>query len=381
MAVPSDVPKRVGHAGERGPGGSAASYEAASFRIRFSRFVDSEGRVVAPLPPFAEDPAELVQIYRHCVLTRTFDARAVGLQRTGQLGTFPSSLGQEATAVALGAAMRADDVLLPTYRETGAMLVRGVRMSDLLSYWGGDERGMAFARPAQDFPICVPIATHATQAVGVAYAIKYRGERRAVVCALGDGATSKGDFYEALNGAGVWHLPLVFLIVNNGWAISVPRRRQSAAETLAQKAVAAGITGEQVDGNDAVAVRHVLGNALGRARAGGGPHVVEALTYRIADHTTADDARRYRDAEELERQRAFDPVDRLRLLLVECHGWSDAEERALRADCEARVEEAVAEYLALPPREPASLFDHLFATLPASLEVQRRELMDEARRE
>ncbi|HEU4618455.1 MAG TPA: thiamine pyrophosphate-dependent dehydrogenase E1 component subunit alpha, partial [Gammaproteobacteria bacterium] len=294
----------------------AASYTAARFEIPFSRFVDERGRVVAPLPAFAEDPAELRAMYRACKLTRAFDARAVALQRTGRLGTFPSSLGQEATAVGLGAAMQPHDVLLPTYRETGAMLLRGVRMTDLLLYWGGDERGMAYARPAHDFPICVPIATHATQAVGVAYAMKHRRERRAVVCALGDGATSKGDFYEALNGAGVWRLGVVFVIVNNGWAISVPRSRQSSSETLAQKAIAAGIPGEQVDGNDVVAVRHAVGRALEKARDGGGPHVVEALTYRLADHTTADDARRYRDDEELMRERRRDPIERLRRLIV-----------------------------------------------------------------
>ena len=208
-----------------------ASHRVARFEIRYTRFVDEHGRALTTLPAFAGDPAELKILYRGCVLTRAFDARAVALQRTGQLGTYASSLGQEAVAVAIGSAMRPDDVLLPTYRETGAMLARGVRMSDLLLYWGGDERGMAFAQPAQDFPICVPIATHAPHAVGVAFAIKHRGESRAVVCALGDGATSKGDFYESMNGAGVWQLPIVFVVNNNQWAISMPRRSQTHAET------------------------------------------------------------------------------------------------------------------------------------------------------
>ena len=151
------------------------SHSVARFEIRYTRFVDENGHVLTTLPEFANDPAGLKALYRGCVLTRAFDARAVALQRTGQLGTYPSSLGQEGVAVAIGSAMRADDVLLPTYRETGAMLARGVGMTDVLLYWGGDERGMAFARPAQDFPICVPIATHAPHAVGVAFAIKHRG--------------------------------------------------------------------------------------------------------------------------------------------------------------------------------------------------------------
>lgn len=350
------------------------SHSVARFEIRYTRLIDENGRALATLPEFADDQAELKALYRGCVLTRAFDARAVALQRTGQLGTYPSSLGQEAVAVAIGSAMRADDVLLPTYRETGAMLARGVRMTDVLLYWGGDERGMAFARPAQDFPICVPIATHAPHAVGVAFAIKRRGERRAVVCALGDGATSKGEFYESMNGAGVWQLPVVFVVSNNEWAISMPRRSQTRAETLAQKAIAAGIPGEQVDGNDAVAVRHVLEQALARARSGGGPQLVEALTYRLSDHTTADDARRYRDAEELAKWRALDPIERLRKLMVQRDVWSADDEEALLTETKGAVERAVADYLATPARAPESAFDHLFETLPARLEAQRAEM-------
>jgi pyruvate dehydrogenase E1 component alpha subunit len=364
---------------ERKLGSRNACRAVARFEICRTRFVDEHGRALAALPAFADDPAELRALYRGCVLTRLFDAKAVALQRTGQLGTYPSSLGQEGVAAAIGSAMRADDVLLPTYRETGAMLMRGVRMTELLLYWGGDERGMAFTRPAEDFPICVPIATHAPHAVGVAFAIKHRGERRAAVCAVGDGATSKGDFYEALNGAGVWQLPLVFVINNNGWAISVPRHRQSHAETLAQKAIAAGVPAEQVDGNDAIAVRHALNGALEKARDGGGPHVIEALTYRLADHTTADDARRYRSAEEVQRGQAQDPIERLRKLLAARFEWSEADDASLQAECAAEVERAVTEYLAAPARDPATMFDHLFASLPRPLSAQRDEVAKRGR--
>jgi pyruvate dehydrogenase E1 component alpha subunit len=220
----------------------------------------------------------------------------------------------------------------------------------------------------------VPIATHAPQAVGVAYAFKLRREPRVAVCVLGDGATSKGDFYEALNGAGVWQLPVVFVVVNNGWAISVPRSEQTHAETLAQKAIAAGIPGEQVDGNDVLAVRAIMERALRKARDGGGPHVIEALTYRLADHTTADDAGRYRDAAELERARRLDPLARLKQYLLREGLWSDAQEAGAREASAARVEQAVAEFLAVPPREPAAMFEHLFAELPAALVEQRESL-------
>jgi 2-oxoisovalerate dehydrogenase E1 component alpha subunit len=357
-----------------------ASRPVAHFEVRFTRYLDQDGNPAAEMPAFATTADRLLPMYRSMVLTRAFDRKAVALQRTGQIGTYPSSLGQEATAVGIGTAMERDDVLLSSYRETGTMLVRGVRMSDILLYWGGDERGMAYAEPGeprQDFPIFVPIASQAPQAVGVAYAFKLRREPRVAVCVLGDGGSSKGDFYEAMNAAGVWQLPLVFVIVNNGWAISVPREIQSHAQTLAQKAIAAGIEGEQVDGNDVIAVHDVVERALGKARSGGGPHVVEALTYRMHDHTTADDARRYRSAEELENNRALDPVERLRKHLVRAGAWSDADEERLTAELDAQVEHAVKEYLATGAPAPESMFEHLFAQLPSALAPQRDELRAE----
>jgi pyruvate dehydrogenase E1 component alpha subunit len=355
-----------------------ASERVASFAVRHTQFLDENGRLRAELPSFAADPRVLVRLYKNMVLTRLFDRKAVALQRTGQLGTYPSSLGQEATAVGLGAAMAREDVLLGTYRETGAMIIRGVQLHEILQYWGGDERGSAYSGPSapeQDFPISVPIATHAPHAVGVAFALKMRSEPRVAVCAIGDGATSKGDFYEALNAAGVWQLPLVFVIVNNEWAISVPRRSQSRAATLAQKAISAGIEGEQVDGNDLIAVHDAMDRALAKARGGGGPHVIEALTYRMSDHTTADDARRYRSDDELERWQALDPIARLRAYLTRESRWSDADEQSLAAECEAALDDAVAAYRAVPAPAPVSIFDYLFATLPDALKEQRDEFL------
>ena len=286
-----------------------------------NRVLDIDGKVVGELPDFARDPDELLRLYQTLVLTRTFDTKAIALQRTGRLGTYASSLGQEAVSVGAAAAMQADDVFLPSFREHGGQLWRGVTLKELFLYWGGDERGNDFAGPREDFPVCVPVGSHPPHAVGVALAFHLRNEPRAAVCVLGDGATSKGDFAEALNMAGVWQVPAVFVVNSNGWAISVPRARQSAAETLAQKAVAAGIPGEQVDGNDVIAVRAVMERALARARQGRGTSLIEAVSYRLCDPTTSDDASRYRDDAEVSRYWPAEPLIRMRNFLTNAGHW------------------------------------------------------------
>ena len=345
--------------------------KVASFEIHYSQFLDASGTVIGELPASARDPSALIPLYRAMVLTRRFDAKAIALQRTGRLGTYASSLGQEAVTVGLAAAMLPEDVLLPTYREAGAQLWRGVRMDELLLYWGGDERGSDFQGPRHDFPICVPIASQCLHAVGVACAKKLKREPGAAVCVCGDGATSNGAFYEAINYAGVWRVPAVFVINNNQWAISLPRSGQTAAGTLAQKAIAAGIPGMQVDGNDVMAVREAVAQALARARGGEGASVIEALTYRMTDHTTADDAGRYRKAEEVSGQWAKDPVARLRSHLSAAGAWTkDAEERLID-EINGEIDAAVERYLATPPMPPESMFDHLYAVLPAAYTEQQ----------
>jgi pyruvate dehydrogenase E1 component alpha subunit len=343
----------------------------ASFHIDHRRLLDEHGRATAPLPAFAHDAEEMRRMYRMMTLARVFDAKAVNLQRTGQLGTYPSSLGHEATHVGVGAAMRAEDVLAPVYREYGTQLWRGVTMRDILLYWGGDERGNDFAVPRHDFAWCVPIATQTLHAAGAAMAFKIRGERRCAVAYIGDGGTSEGAFYEALNLAGARRLPVVFVVVNNGWAISVPVKAQTAAQTLAQKAIAAGIPGFQIDGNDIIAVRDSLGAALETARSGGGPCVIEALTYRLSDHTTADDASRYRPEREVRDAWGLEPLTRVREFLRRGGHWNGEDEQALQSDCVRQVEAAVAEYLATPRMSTDAMFDHLFAIAPKHLQEQR----------
>jgi len=343
----------------------------AEFKIRYHQILDPAGKVIGPLPDFARDRAELERMYRLMTLVRTFDTKAVNLQRTGKLGTYASCLGHEATHVGAGAAMRADDVLVPVYREYGAQFWRGVGMANVLLYWGGDERGNVFEQSKQDFAWCVPIATQTLHAAGAAMAIKVRKEPRCVLTFIGDGGTSEGAFYEALNLAGARKLPLVLIVVNNQWAISVPIAEQTATATLAQKAIAAGIPGVQVDGNDVLAVREMVAHSLAAARNGDGPTLIEAITYRLSDHTTADDASRYREASEVKDAWKVEPLLRLRKFLVDTAGWTDAKEQELKNECARKVDAAVDIYLNMPKPSIDSMFDFVFARMPARLKEQR----------
>ena len=346
----------------------------ARFEVRRRSYLAPDGSVLRPLPAFAADMPTLLALYRGMVLTRAFDLKAVSLQRTGRLGTYAVSLGQEAVSVGIASAMRAEDVLLPSYRDNGTLLWRGTKMEEILLFWGGDERGNLSSGPAHDFPYCIPVGSQAPQAAGVAYAFKLRKEPRVAVCLFGDGATSKGDVYEAMNFAGVHKLPVVFVANNNQWAISVPLKLQTASETLAQKAIAAGFAGEQVDGNDVIAMRAAAEEAIAQARAGRGPRLIEALTYRLSDHTTADDAARYRPSEEVQARWKEEPIARLRAYLVSRKAWGKAQEEELAAECQKKIEAAIERYLASSARAPETMFDHLYAELPRAYAGQRAEL-------
>lgn len=265
------------------------------------------------------------------------------------------------------------DTLFTVYREIGTKFWRGVTMSDVLLYWGGDERGTIYPRTPHDFPFCVPIGSQMPHAAGAALAYQIRGEPRCAVAFIGDGGTSQGAFYESINLAGARSLPLVCVIVNNRWAISVPVAAQTAAQSLAQKAIAAGIPGVQVDGNDVLIVRAVVAEALERARSGGGPTVIEALTYRLADHTTSDDATRYRPAAEVAAAWAVEPIARLRTFLAARGWWDEVDEEAWKRECGQEIEAAVQGYLATPRQSTDTMFDYLYAELPAALQEQRAD--------
>ena len=350
--------------------------------LPYTRYLAPDGRLTGELPTWADDFNLLTRLYRQMVLTRLFDQKAVALQRTGRIGTYAPTLGQEAIGVAIGSLMRGDDVLVPYYRDTAVQLMRGVRMEEILLYWGGDERGSVYVDPAvaEDFPLCVPIATQSLHACGVATAFKIRGEHRATVTTCGDGATSKGDFLEALNVAGAWQLPVVFVINNNQWAISTPRRIQSGAPSLAQKAIGAGFHGEQVDGNDILAVYDRMQVALERARQGKGPVLLECLSYRLGDHTTADDATRYRSADEVKKAWEEEPIKRMQTFLASQGVWDEGREQALISECQALVQQAVENFENAGNQPVESVIDHVYAQWPAVLADQREALLERAAR-
>ncbi|KRG76564.1 pyruvate dehydrogenase [Stenotrophomonas ginsengisoli] len=352
---------------------------SAQYQIHHLQYLDNEGQLLRnDLPENLRDPAALVPFFKQMLMTRLFDSKAVALQRTGKLGTYASCLGHEAAHVGIGAVMRNGDVFAPSYREYGAMLVRGVRIRDVLLYWGGDERGSDYDRnsdAANDFPICVPISTQCLHAAGSALAFKLRKQAQIAVAVCGDGGSSKTDFYAAVNSAGAYKLPLILCVVNNGWAISVPRSAQTGAQTLAQKGLAGGLYCLQVDGNDLLAVMVAMQQARERALAGDGGTVLELLTYRLSDHTTADDARRYRDSAEVTDAWTREPMLRLRAYLTRAGVWNEQLEEDWNAECTKRVDEEVNAYLATPVPPVEAMFDYLYADPPPELLAQRAAAM------
>ena len=340
------------------------------FDVPYYQYLDEASQLVDDdIPPLAENNETLLQLYRLMVLVRTIDSKAIALQRTGKLGTYPSTRGQEAVFVGVGHAMEEKDIFVPYYRDVGALIQRGVKLSQILAYWGGDERGNDFG--PDNFPFSVPIGSQTLHAAGAAYAVKYYKEQRVVISMCGDGATSQGDFYEAMNVAGIWKLPVVFIICNNQWAISVPRQAQTATATLAQKAIAAGFSGEQVDGNDIIAVTHRTAEAIKNAREHNEPRLLEMVCYRQHDHTTADDASRYEPKNLREVEWKKEPLTRLQRYLEKRNVWDEQKQAALQVECAEQVDVAVKEYLSLPPQPRESMFDYLYATLPDIYQEQR----------
>lgn len=349
----------------------------AQFEIPYIQILNEKGELCDSLPSFADDKTLLLDLYQTMVLTRLFDKKAIALQRTGKMGTYAPINGQEAISTAIGNAMKQHDVFVPYYRDYAAQFQRGVKMSEILAYWGGDERGSQFECDSEDLPICVPIASQCLHAAGVAFAFKYRQQDRVAVVCIGDGGTSEGDFYEAINVAGVWNLPVVFIVNNNQWAISVNINQQTKAKTLAQKAIAAGFSGVQVDGNDLLATRQVVGDAVEKARRGEGPTLIEAMTYRLCDHTTADDATRYQPPEEVDEATLKEPIRRFKHFLEQQKLWTENQEKALIEKCTIEVQQAVDEYLNREIQSISSVFDHHYATLPNYLIEQRAIAMED----
>ncbi len=351
--------------------------KVASFDVLFHQYLNESGQPTKDLPEFCQEPDILCELYQTMVLARAYDTKAIALQRTGKMGTYAPIHGQEAISTAIGYTMQKEDVLIPYYRDYAAQVQRGVKMSEIYQYWGGDERGNCYQDQAEDLPISVPIASQCLHASGIAYAFKYRKEARVAVCCIGEGGTSEGDFYEAINVAGAWQLPVVFIVNNNQWAISVPREKQTACQTIAQKAFAAGIEGVQVDGNDVIACVELMQEKIKKARDGQGPTVIEALTYRLCDHTTADDATRYQPDMDVEKAKEKEPIKRFKTYLESINAWDSDKEETLKQDCQEKVNIAVKEYESQTPQPIESIFDYHYDTLPEHLEEQRAMALEE----
>lgn len=316
----------------------------------------------------------LVALYRGMVLLRHFDRRSVGLQRQGRIGTYPPLEGQEACQVAATMALRKQDFIFPTYRDYGAMMQHGVPMENILMYWNGRVEGCEIPKDVNVFPIAVPIATQLPHAAGAAWAAKLQNKDQISLAFFGDGASSEGDFHEAMNFAGVFELPVIFFCQNNQYAISVPFSRQTAAETIAQKAAAYGVYGERVDGSDAIAIYRSIRAAVHRATQGMGPALIEALTYRYGAHTTSDDPGKYRAAEEAEMWRKRDPILRLKTELIAWGLWNEEMEGKLQEEVDVMLKEAIYKLESMDPPNLDDMFDHVYAQPPERLVRQKRDL-------
>jgi pyruvate dehydrogenase E1 component alpha subunit len=340
-----------------------------AFQVEHLSILDSEGSLDTALEPDIP-PTTLQAMYRAMLLGRRLDERMVRLQRQGRIGTFAPIKGQEASQVGSVFTLRAQDWTVPSFRETAAMIHRGWPIERILGFFAGQLEGGQPGPEQRDLPVTIPVATQLPHAVGLAYAAQYRGDDAVVMVYFGDGATSEGDFHEAANFAGVWHVPVVFVCQNNQWAISVPLKKQTHSRTIAQKALAYGFPGIQVDGNDVLAVYAASREAVERARAGDGPTLIECVTYRLGMHTTADDPTKYRAEEEVKAWEQKDPLPRFAAYLQK----RNLLEEGLEAAVDAEIAAAVQRFEALPPPDPLGMFDHAYAELPRDVALQRREV-------
>lgn len=317
---------------------------------------------------------DVVRLYRHMTVCREFDHFAFKLQRSGRMGTYPQNWGQEATSTGAAYCMLRQDWLVTCYRENAGMFWRGLPMEYILWHWMGDERGNRIPDDLRITPIAIPIGTQMLHASGLAWASKIKKENAVSVTFFGDGASSEGDFHEAINFATTLKLPVVFFCQNNGWAISTPRTRNVAAEVVAQRGLAYGAHCVQCDGNDLFAVVKVMNDAIERARNENVVTFVEGVTYRLGDHTTADDARRYRDNDDLEEWKKRDPLLRLEKFLRAEKLWDDAKQEALIASAKKTIAEVVKRAEAITKPEGTDIFDYTFAELPEALRRQREAM-------
>jgi len=341
-----------------------AEIESVSVLDEQGRFDERLGKDVLP-------DEDAVRLYEHMSVCREYDMVAFKLQRSGRMGTYPQNWGQEATSTGAAYCMDDADWLVTCYRENAGLFLRGLPMEYVFWHWMGDERGNRIPEGVNVTPLAIPIGTQMLHATGLAWAAKYRGNQAVSVTFFGDGATSEGDFHEAINFATTLEIPVVFCCQNNGWAISTPAKRNAGAPTFAQRGLAYGAHCVQCDGNDLYAVVKVMREAIDAARSDNRVTFVEFVTYRMGDHTTADDARRYRDSAELEAWKQRDPLLRLRMHLERRGVWNAEKQSALEARAKQTVNEIVARAEGVEKPTQADIFDHTFAEIPAGLRAQR----------
>ena len=319
-------------------------------------------------PPVSDE--ETVSLFKKMVFIRLADQRALMLQRQGRFGTYAPCWGQEACQVGSASMLRKEDWIFPAFRELAATLTMGVPLKTFFLYWMGNEMGSRAPEGINVMPVAIPVGTQPLHAVGVAWAAKLKGEKIVTLTYFGDGATSKGDFHEAMNLAGVFKTPTIFFCQNNQFAISVPRKMQTASATIAQKAIAYGFDGIQVDGNDLFAVMAATKEAVEKARSGGGPTFIEGVTFRFGPHTTADDPTKYRTEEEIEPWKPRDPFVRLRLYLKGKGLWNEEAEERATEEGQKQIDEAVKEAEAAPVPAPEDIFRYVFSEMTPPLKEQ-----------
>ncbi len=352
-----------------------------SDRIEYLSILDDKGNLDTELEPQIEEQ-ELISLYRGMLLGRRFDEQLLNLQRQGRIGTFPPIKGQEAAHLGAVARLRPSDWFVPSFRETAAELWRGRSLENVIIANNGLEEAGAMPAESRDLPMCVPVASQVPHAVGLAWAAKYRKTDEVVMTFFGDGATSEGDFHEGMNFASVYQVPVVFVCQNNQWAISIPLKHQTHSQTIAQKAVAYGMPGIQVDGNDLLAVYVAAGEAVERARSGDGPSFIECVTYRLGLHTTADDPKRYRTDEEVAQWHQKDPLPRFEKYLLNKGALTEGQISAIGTEVAEEIRNAVtrAEEEIKTLGDPLKMFDHLYERMPPYLEEQKAMLAEELSR-
>lgn len=347
-----------------------------NFKIEYLEIMDDGGNTdILEDPNLSEDIIK--EMYHLMLLSRIFDEKLFHLQRSGKIGTYAQLKGQEACQIGAAMATKKNDWFVPAFREMGFYLARGADRSKIVQTWNGDTRGFKTEKESRDLPVSIPIASQLLHAMGIAWASKIKNEKDNTIVFFGDGATSEGDFHEALNFSGVNKLPIVFVCQNNGWAISTPRDIQTSSESIAQKSIAYGIKGIQIDGNDILAVYKTVKEAMDKARSGEGPTLIECLTYRLGDHTTSDDSSKYRTEEEVKKWELKDPILRLKKYIEKKGWWDDNYGQWVKEECEKEVNEAVEKGLSIEPPKPEEMFEYIFEEIPLDLIKQKNELIEE----